>query len=81
MDDVRLGLGACTVGYVLPTLLILVLEGVVKGKGVEEGMIEGAVEGMIEGAVKGAEGLVRLRGQEPPLLMLLLVGIMASILL
>ena len=77
VDDVKLGLGACTAVYVLPALLTLVIEGVVEGEGVEEGMIGGAVGGMVE----GAEGLVRLRGQEPPPLAVLPVGMMASILL
>ena len=80
MDDVRLGLGACTVGYVLLTLLILVLEGVVEGKGVKEGVIGGAVGGMIEGVVEDTEGPIHLKGQEPPPFMVLPVGIMASIL-
>ena len=80
VDDVRLGLGACTAGYVLPALLTLVIEGVVEGEGVEEGVIGGAVGGVIEGVVESAEGPVRLRGQEPPPLAVLPVGMMASIL-
>ena len=80
VDDMRLGLGACTAGYVLLTLLTLVLEGVVEGKGVKEGVIGGTVGGIIEGVVEGAEGPIHLRGQEPPPLVVLPVGMMALIL-